>query len=116
MSAMTLPPTNTLSLTSLFPLRRLRPLMLIVVTSLFVMMMMFMPSAAHAAPTDLFAGTKEEIKASVGRSSGLWFGITVIGLAVGAITGFVTKNWAAAVGGFVVGMIFLNAAASVIGL
>ena len=115
MSAMTLPPTTTLSLTSLFPLRRLRPLMLIVVTSLFVMMI-FIPSTVHAAPTDLFAGTKEEIKASVGRSSGLWFGITVIGLAVGAITGFVTKNWAAAVGGFVVGMIFLNAAASVIGL
>ena len=115
MSAMTLPPTHTLSLTSLFPLRRLRPLMLIVVTSLFVMMI-FMPSTAFAAGTDLFKATKEEIKASAGRDSGLWFAITVIGLAVGAITGFVTKNWAAAVGGFAVGMIFLNAAASVIGL
>ena len=116
MSAMTLPPTHTLSLTSLSPLRRLRPLMLTVVLSMAFVMMMFIPSAAHAAATDLFAGTKDEIKASVGRSSGLWFGITVIGLAVGAITGFVTKNWAGAVGGFVVGMIFLNAAASVIGL
>ena len=70
MSAMTLPPTHTLSLTSLFPLRRLRPLMLIVVTSLFVMMI-FMPSTAFAAGTDLFSGTKEEIKASAGRESGL---------------------------------------------
>ena len=113
MSAMTLPPTHTLSLTSLFPLRRLRPLMLIVVTSLFVMMM-FMPSTAFAA--DLFKDTKTEITDSAGRQSGLWFAITVIGLAVGAITGFVTKNWAGAIGGFVVGMIFLNAAASVIGL
>ena len=115
MSVLTHPPTHTLSLTSLFPLRRLRPLMLIVVTSLFVMMM-FIPSTAFAAGADLFAGTKDEIKASAGRDSGLWFAILVIGLAVGAITGFVTKNWAGAVGGFVVGMIFLNAAASVIGL
>ena len=115
MSVLTLPPTHTLSLTSLFPLRRLRPLMLIVVTSLFVMMI-FMPSTAFAAGTDLFKDTKTEITASAGRESGLWFAITVIGLAVGAITGFVTKNWAGAIGGFVVGMIFLNAAAMVIGL
>ena len=116
MSALTHPPTHTLSLTSLFPLRRLRPLLLTVVLSMAFVMMMFMPSAAHAAGADLFASTKEEIKASAGRDSGLWFAITVIGLAVGAITGFVTKNWAAAIGGFVVGMIFLNAAASVIQL
>ena len=116
MSVLTHPPTHTLSLTSLSSLRRLRPLMLTVVLSMAFVMMMFMPSTVHAASTDLFAGTKEEIKASAGRNSGLWFAITVIGLAVGAITGFVTKNWAAAVGGFVVGMIFLNAAASVIGL
>lgn len=115
MSVLTHPSTHTLSLTSLFPLRRLRPLMFIVVTSLFVMMI-FMPSTAFAVGTDLFSGTKDEIKASAGRESGLWFAITVIGLAVGAITGFVTKNWAAAIGGFVVGMIFLNAAASVIQL
>lgn len=116
MSVLTHPPTHTLSLTSLSSLRLLRPLMLTVVLSMAFVMMMFMPSAAHAAGADLFASTKEEIKASAGRDSGLWFAITVIGLAVGAITGFVTKNWAAAVGGFVVGMIFLNAAASVIGL
>lgn len=115
MSVLTPPSTHPLSLTSLSPLRRLRPLTLIVLSMAFFMMM-FMPSAAHAAGADLFATTKDEIKASAGRDSGLWFAITVIGLAVGAITGFVTKNWAAAVGGFVVGMIFMNAAASVIGL
>ncbi|MEC6833604.1 type IV conjugative transfer system pilin TraA [Photobacterium toruni] len=116
MSVLTHLPTHDLSLTSLSSLRRLRPLMLTVVLSMAFVMMMFMPSTVHAAGADLFATTKDEIKASAGRDSGLWFAITVIGLAVGAITGFVTKNWAAAVGGFVVGMIFLNAAASVIGL
>ena len=115
MSVLTHPPTHTLSLTSLFPMRRLRPLMLIAVTLLFAMMIL-MPDTAYAAGADLFAGTKDEIKAFAGRTSGLWFAITVIGLAVGAITGFVTKNWAGAIGGFVVGMIFLNAAASVIKL
>ena len=112
MSILTLPSTHT----SLFPMRRLRPLMLTVVLSMAFVMMMFMSGTVHAAGTDLFASAKEEITSSAGRSSGLWFAITVIGLAVAAITGFVTKNWAAAVGGFVVGMIFLNAAASVIGL
>ncbi|EEZ39152.1 hypothetical protein VDA_000168 [Photobacterium damselae subsp. damselae CIP 102761] len=42
--------------------------------------------------------------------------MTVTGLAVSAVTGFITKNWFAAIGGFFAGMIFLNVAAGVIGL
>lgn len=77
-------------------------------------LMLFMPQFAFA--TDIFAAGKTKIQASAGTDSTLWFAMTVVGLAVAAVTGFMTKNWFAAIGGFFAGMIFLNVAASIIGL
>lgn len=83
--------------------------------------MFFLPYLAHAANptgagTDMFAAGKGQIKASAGSGSTLWFAMTVVGLAVAAVTGFVTKNWFAAIGGFFAGMIFLNVTGGIIGL
>jgi len=39
-----------------------------------------------------------------------------VGLCAAALTGFLTKNWGAAIGAFVVGMIFVNVALKVVGL
>ncbi len=75
---------------------------------------MFLPQFAHAA--DMFASAKGEIQESTNSDSSLWFGLTVAGLAVSGLTGFLTKNWPLAIGGFFAGMLFLNAAAGVIGL
>lgn len=75
---------------------------------------MLLPQFAHAA--DMFASAKGEIQESTNSDSSLWFGLTVAGLAVSGLTGFLTKNWPLAIGGFFAGMLFLNAAAGVIGL
>ncbi|HIF9218430.1 TPA: hypothetical protein ACX6QF_004000 [Photobacterium damselae] len=75
---------------------------------------MFLPQFAHAA--DMFASAKTEIQESTNSDSTLWFSLTIAGLGVSGLTGFLTKNWPLAIGGFFVGMIFLSAAAGVIGL
>lgn len=77
-------------------------------------MILFMPQVVWAA--DLFTAAKTEITESTGKSSTLWFAVTLAGFAVAALTGFITKNWIAAIGGFFAGMIFMNAGAAVIGL
>ncbi|ENO8811608.1 hypothetical protein ACCE85_003658 [Photobacterium damselae] len=84
--------------------------------TLFAAVLFFVPDSAWAAGTDLFKAGKDQINASAGSQSTLWFSMTVVGLAVAAVTGFMTKNWFAAIGGFFAGMIFLNVAAGVIGL
>lgn len=71
-------------------------------------------SSAYAA--DPFASAKSEIVDTVGSGSTAQFALLVIGLCAAGITGFLTKNWGAAIGGFVVGMIFLNMALKVVGL
>ena len=76
--------------------------------------MVLMPNMAHAA--DIFAGAKTQISESTNSDSALWFAITVVGLAGAAITGFLTKNWPLAIGGFFAGIIFLRVGAGVIGL
>ncbi|WP_258866556.1 type IV conjugative transfer system pilin TraA [Shewanella morhuae] len=68
----------------------------------------------HAA--DIFAPAKSEIVDTVGTGSTAQFAILVVGLCVGAITGFLTKNWGAAIGSFIVGIIFVNVALKVVGL
>jgi len=68
----------------------------------------------HAA--DPFAPAKSEIVDTVGTGSTAQFAILVVGLCAAAITGFLTKNWGAAIGAFVVGMIFVNVALKVVGL
>lgn len=85
-----------------------------IVMLLALAVLFFMPHFAFA--NDMFAAGKAQIKASAGTDSTLWFAMTVVGLAVAAVTGFITKNWFAAIGGFFAGMIFLNVAAGIIGL
>jgi len=65
---------------------------------------------------DPFAPAKSEIVDTVGTGSTAQFAILVVGLCAAAITGFLTKNWGAAIGAFVVGMIFVNVALKVVGL
>lgn len=68
----------------------------------------------HAA--DVFAPAKNEIVDTVGTGSTAQFAILVVGLCAGALTGFLTKNWGAAIGGFIVGIIFVNVGLKVVGL
>ncbi|MGL5472196.1 MAG: hypothetical protein ACRDCT_29140 [Shewanella sp.] len=68
----------------------------------------------HAA--DPFAPAKSEIVDTVGTGSTAQFALLVVGLISAAIVGFLTKNWGAAIGGFIVGMIFINVALKVVGL
>ncbi|HIF9334017.1 hypothetical protein ACPV30_18310 [Photobacterium damselae] len=82
--------------------------------ALLAVAMMFVPDMAYA--TDMFAAGKEQIQASTGKDSTLWFSMTLVGLAFAAVLGFTTKNWFAAIGGFFIGMIFMNVAAGIIGL
>ncbi|MGI2025287.1 hypothetical protein [Shewanella glacialipiscicola] len=68
----------------------------------------------HAA--DVFAPAKGEIVDTVGTGSTAQFAILVVGLCAGALTGFLTKDWGKAIGGFIVGMIFINVTLKVVGL
>ena len=79
-----------------------------------LLMVFFVPTLVHAA--DPFAVAKAEIVDTVGSGSTAQFGLLVVGLCAAGITGFLTKNWGAAIGGFVVGMIFINAGLKVVGL
>ncbi|EEZ39047.1 hypothetical protein [Photobacterium damselae] len=82
--------------------------------ALFPVAMTFVPDLAYAA--DMFAEGKQEIIDSTGKDSTLWFSMTAVGLAFALVLGFTTKNWFAAIGGFFIGMIFMNVAAGFIGL
>ena len=82
---------------------------------LWVLLMVFFVPGLSAA-TDPFVDGKDEIVATVGSGSTMQFALLVIGLCAAGITGFITKNWGGAIGGFVVGMIFLNVALKVVGL
>lgn len=72
------------------------------------------PGLAYAA--DPFAEAKAEITSTVGTGSTVQFGILAAGLVIAVVTGFVSKNWPAAIGAFVVGMIFVNAGLKVVGM
>ena len=80
----------------------------------FIALMVFFAGNAHAI--DLFASGKEQIKTTTNSESTLYLAMMVIGLAAAAVTGFVTKNWFAAIGGFAAGVIFVNVAMGIIGL
>ena len=79
-----------------------------------LLMVFFVPSLAYAV--DPFVNAKSEIIDTVGSGSTMQFALLVIGLCAAGITGFLTRNWGGAIGGFVVGMIFLNVALKVVGL
>ena len=74
--------------------------------------------AAHPAlaADDMFAAGKEVIKVSAGKGSTVETAMLGSGLFAAAVTGFVSRNWMAAVGGFAGGMIFWNVAAPLVGL
>ncbi|ADT96700.1 MULTISPECIES: hypothetical protein [Shewanella] len=65
---------------------------------------------------DIFAPAKNEIVDTVGTGSTAQFAILVAGLCVGALTGFLTRDWGKAIGGFIVGIIFVNVGLKVVGL
>lgn len=108
MTALTLTPAFTLS-----PAQKKWGM--IALFTLLAAVLFLMPDSAWAG-ADLFQAGKDQIKSSTNSDSTLWFAMTVVGLAVAAITGFVTKNWFAAIGGFFAGIIFLNVAGGIIGL
>ncbi|MBS0043833.1 hypothetical protein KFE26_16240 [Shewanella sp. M16] len=68
----------------------------------------------HAA--DPFAPAKSEIVDTVGTGSTAQFAILAVGLCAAAVGGFLTKNWGGAIGGFIVGVIFVNVGMKVVGL
>lgn len=68
------------------------------------------------AADDIFASGKEIIKAAAGKGSTIEMAMLTSGLFVGAVAGFTTRNWMAAVGGFAGGMIFWNVTAPLVGL
>lgn len=73
--------------------------------------------ATHPAlAADLFGGAKEAIKDTAGVGSGVETAILSAGVLGAALTGFITKNWIGAIGGFAVGMIFWSVAAPLVGL
>lgn len=72
--------------------------------------------AQPAVAADLFASAKSAIKDTAGTGSGVETAILAAGALGGAITGFMTKNWVGALGGFATGMIFWNVAAPLVGL
>jgi len=80
-----------------------------------LLMVFFVPTLVHAAG-DPFAPAKAEITATVGSGSTLQFALLAVGLIAALVTGFLTKNWGAAIGGFVVGMIFINAGLTIVGM
>lgn len=79
----------------------------------FFSVMFFFTGNAHA---DIFAAGKAEIQASTGTDSTLYLAMTVVSLAVAVITGITTKNWFAAIGGFMASMIFIKIGMTYVGL
>lgn len=77
-----------------------------------VSMVVMNPSYA----VDIFGGEKAQITDTVGDGSVVQFAILTLGVVGAAITGYLTKNWGASIGGFVVGMLFLNITMKVVGL
>ncbi len=73
--------------------------------------------ATHPAlAVDMFASGKTAIKDTVGSDSTVETAILASGVVGAALTGFITKNWIGAIGGFAVGMIFWSVAAPLVGL
>jgi len=72
--------------------------------------------AAPSLATDLFAGGKATIKDTAGEDSAAEMAILTAGALGAAATGFMTRNWFAAVGGFAGGMIFWEVIKPLVGL
>ncbi|GAB6264295.1 type IV conjugative transfer system pilin TraA [Photobacterium sp. R1] len=69
-----------------------------------------------AFAADIFAGAKATIKDNTDSNSASYMAMTVAGLSVSAIGGYMTKNWVGAIGGFLTGIVFTNIAMTIVGL
>lgn len=72
--------------------------------------------APPSLATDLFAVGKETIKSTAGDGSAAEMAMLTAGAFGGAITGFATRNWFGAIGGFAGGMIFWEVIKPLVGL
>lgn len=84
------------------------------IIGIILFVMFAYPGLAYAA--DPFAQAKAEITDTVGSGSTVQFGILAAGLVITVISGFVSKNWPASIGVFIVGMIFVNAGLKIVGM
>nr|AKN39090.1 IncF plasmid conjugative transfer pilin protein TraA [Vibrio genomosp. F6] len=69
-----------------------------------------------ALAADLFATGKQAIKETAGDGSAVEVAMLGSGALGAAVTGFTTRNWFGAIGGFAGGMIFWSVAAPLVGL
>lgn len=65
---------------------------------------------------DLFAAGKQTIKSTAGNGSAAEMAMLTAGAFGGAVTGFATRNWFGAIGGFAGGMIFWEVIKPLVGL
>ncbi|TFH89372.1 type IV conjugative transfer system pilin TraA [Vibrio ouci] len=66
--------------------------------------------------TDLFAEGKATIKSTAGDDSAAEMAMLTAGALGAAVTGFATRNWFGAIGGFAGGMIFWEVIKPLVGL
>lgn len=84
---------------------------------IFIFFMLCVLLNTHPAlAADLFATGKQALKESAGKGSTVETAILSSGLIGAAVTGFMTRNWFAAVGGFVGGNILWSVGAPMVGL
>lgn len=72
--------------------------------------------AAPSLSADLFSAGKATIKSTVGDGSAAEMAMLTAGAFGGAVTGFATRNWFGAIGGFAGGMIFWEVIKPLVGL
>ncbi|TFH89505.1 type IV conjugative transfer system pilin TraA [Vibrio ouci] len=72
--------------------------------------------AAPSLSADLFSAGKETIKSTAGDGSAAEMAMLTAGAFGGAVTGFATRNWFGAIGGFAGGMIFWEVIKPLVGL
>lgn len=77
-----------------------------------VSMVVMNPSYA----VDIFGAEKAQITDTVGSDSVVQFALLGASIFMAALMGYKTKDWGAAIGTFVVGMLFLNISMKVVGL
>ncbi|WP_172380947.1 type IV conjugative transfer system pilin TraA [Vibrio sp. Vb339] len=69
-----------------------------------------------ALAADIFAGGKQAMKDSAGKGSAVETAMLGTGLVGAVVSGLMTRNWFAAVGGFIGGSILWNIGAPLVGL
>lgn len=70
---------------------------------------------AFAAGDDVFGQGREMLLASTNQDSALYQFMLVGGLGTAAVTGFISRDWVRAAGGFCCGLIFMQFAMPLVG-